>query len=536
MRYSMTKKIKRAGKRNTVVLLSCMLATTGCAIDPKTGQASFKETFASDDPCSNNSRNIGLVAGTVLGAVLGHQLKNKGGALAGAGVGALVGGLVGHDMDRKKCELSKLAKKYALDMTFVEVKSGSVNPEASETKSDTVGLSVSIRDQDNNGHFQVGSDNLSPNAQAYFTEIANEYSYPQQFARLPTNASAESRQAVELLKTKRLLIIGHTDDTGNSQLNADLSERRAKALAAVFRQAGISPDNLFFQGAGETLPVADNRTSEGRARNRRVEIVDLTDDKVFRQYLATRSARTDYYRVDTTRPAPAAKTAGTSERQDGKQVLPVAKKTPSKVAVVPAPQVSTATPVAQARFDFGGKSSSERIAALDIGPIAAPSSFNILPVAQANDTPLTRSCEYDKPRIANGVKSFKDNKEIATADYMPGLYGTSWTDNVNGHLVALTRVAVLRDGGAPAGKPQLLVYKNYTPGSKAKPDYSIAPEVNTYKGQKALLYRVFVGGPINCLDIVIPNSDPNSSKESWLYYDSDGKPLRASFNPQKFKS
>jgi outer membrane protein OmpA-like peptidoglycan-associated protein len=534
----MTKKIKRAGKRNAVVLLSCMLATSGCAIDPKTGQASFKETFASEDPCSNNSRNIGLVAGTVLGAVLGHQLKNKGGALAGAGVGALVGGLVGHDMDRKKCELSKLAKKYALDMTFVEVKAGNVNPEATEAKSDTVGLSVSIRDQDSNGHFQVGSDSLSPNAQKYFTEIANEYSYPQQLARLPANASAESRQAVELLKTKRLLIIGHTDDTGNSQLNADLSERRAKALATVFKQAGVSPDNLFFQGAGETLPVADNRSSEGRAKNRRVEIVDLTDDTVFHQYLSTRSARTDFYRVEVARPAQAEKSVSVVDRQDVKkdQRLLVAKKMPPKIPVAPLPQVSTSTPATQAQFDFNGKSSSEKIAALDIGPLASPSSFNILPLAQANDTPLARSCEYDKPRIANGVKSFRDSKEIATADYMPGLYGTSWTDNVNGHLVALTRVAVLRDGGAPAGKPQLLVYKNYTPGSKARPDYSVTPEVNTYKGQKALLYRVFVGGPINCLDIVIPNSDPNASKESWLYYDSDGKPLRANFNPRKLKS
>jgi hypothetical protein len=134
----MTKISKRAFKRNSVVLLCCAIAT-GCAVDPKTGQPSFKETFNSDDPCSNNSRNIGLVAGTVLGAVLGHQIDKKGGALVGAGAGALVGGLVGRDMDRKKCELSKLAKKYALEMTFTEVKADGGMGDSPDSKSSTTG-------------------------------------------------------------------------------------------------------------------------------------------------------------------------------------------------------------------------------------------------------------------------------------------------------------------------------------------------------------------------------------------------------------
>lgn len=535
----MTIKIKRAVKRNAVVLLSCMIAT-GCAIDPKTGQPSFTETFASDDPCSNNSRNIGIAAGTLLGAVLGHQVNNKGGALAGAGVGALVGGLIGNDMDRKKCELSKLAKKYSLDMTVTEIKPESIDGGASETKSRPIGLSVSIRDQESGGQFQVGSDRLTPNAQAYFAEIANEFSYSKQLARLPANANAESRRAVELLKTKRLLIIGHTDDSGNSQLNADLSERRARALATVFEQAGISSGNLFFQGAGETLPIADNRTTEGRTKNRRVEIVDLTDEKMFRQYLATRNARTEFYRVEDKPRTQSAKVASATDHSNVKkgESRSVGKALPSKVAVTEqAPQVMPIKSAKPAPFDFGGMPSDTKVAVLDIGPMASSSSgFNILPLAQANDSPVTRSCEFDKPRIANGVKSLKDNKEISTAEYMPGLYGTSWTDSVNGNLVALTRVAVLRDGGAPVGKPQLLVYKNYKPGSNAKPDYTVSPEVNTYKGQKALLYRVFVGGPINCLDIVIPNSDPSSTKGSWLYYDAEGKPLKANFNPQKIKS
>jgi outer membrane protein OmpA-like peptidoglycan-associated protein len=584
----MTRKTRSAFKRNTAVLLACALAT-GCAIDPRTGQPSLTETFASDDPCSNNSRNIGIVAGTLVGAVIGSQVDKRTGALIGAGTGAMLGGFIGRDMDRKRCELSKLAKKYALDMTVTELKAESVAGAPSGAKPEAVGLSVSIRDQDNSSQFQVGSDRLTPAAQVYFEEIADQYSFSRQSARLPANADAQARQALEVLKTKRLLIIGHTDDSGSSQLNADLSERRARALAKLFEQAGVPTANLYFQGAGETLPVADNRTGEGRGKNRRVEIVDLTDDRMFQQYLANRSARTEFYRVDDAPRARPARDVATAEaaparkpegRSAGRRTAP------ASIEALPAPQVAAAGPARQpqaasapmpaqlsraqpaqpaaspqpaqsaqstpsaravqparaaqaapsAPFDFGGEPTGSQVALLDIGPVASPSGFNILPLAQAGDSPVTRSCEFDKPRIANGVKSLRDNKEIATAEYMPGLYGTSWTDDVNGNLVALTKVAVLRDGGAPAGKPQLLVYKNYKPGSNARPDYTGTPEVNTYKGQKALLYRVFVGGPINCLDIVIPNGNPESSKASWLYYDANGKPLRAGFNPQKIKS
>jgi len=534
----MTKKTRGIAKRSLLVFVCCATAITGCAVDPKTGQPSFKETFASDDPCSDNNRNIGIVAGTILGAVLGHQLDKKGGALIGAGMGALAGGLVGRDMDRKRCELSKLAKKYSLDMTIAEVKTDGSLSNASTKNPDVTGLSVSIRDQDSAAQFEVGSDQLTPNAQVYFSEIANEYSYPKQLALLPRNASPEARQTVELLKNKRLLIVGHTDDSGSSQFNADLSERRARALAAIFEKAGISPRNLFFQGAGETLPIADNRTSEGRAANRRVEIIDLTDEKAFRQYLATRTARTDYYRVERGKSPKSTNIANSNEHAIPMKVESgvTAKSRPQRAAAESEALVGTNKAGTSPRFDFGGMPSGTKVSMLDIGSLAPSAGFNLISSAQADDSPLAHSCEYDKPRIANGVKSFKDNKEIVTADYMPGLYGTSWTDSVNGNLVALTRVAVLRDGGAPAGRPRLLIYKGYKPGSNVKPDYSVSPEVNAYKGQKALLYRVFVGGPINCLDIVIPNADPSISKGSWLYYDANGRPLKASFNPKKIKS
>ena len=70
-------------------------------------------------------------------------------------------------------------------------------------------------------------------------------------------------------------VVGHTDALGPADYNLTLSERRAAAVAAVL--AGHHPDvPLFVEGAGESDPVASDATAEGRARNRRVEIVVVT--------------------------------------------------------------------------------------------------------------------------------------------------------------------------------------------------------------------------------------------------------------------
>jgi len=72
----------------------------------------------------------------------------------------------------------------------------------------------------------------------------------------------------------RLEIVGHTDNRGTPQYNLDLSRRRAASVVeALTRDYGIAPDRLASSGAGMTAPVASNDTEEGRAKNRRVELV-----------------------------------------------------------------------------------------------------------------------------------------------------------------------------------------------------------------------------------------------------------------------
>lgn len=71
---------------------------------------------------------------------------------------------------------------------------------------------------------------------------------------------------------EQLEIIGHTDSTGPESHNQGLSERRAQAVADYLAGKGINPANMTVKGMGESSPVADNATREGRAANRRVEI------------------------------------------------------------------------------------------------------------------------------------------------------------------------------------------------------------------------------------------------------------------------
>ncbi|MEO6661346.1 MAG: outer membrane protein OmpA [Burkholderiaceae bacterium] len=69
-----------------------------------------------------------------------------------------------------------------------------------------------------------------------------------------------------------IIAVGHTDSVGTDAYNQKLSVRRSEAVKAYLVQKGIEKNRVYTEGKGEKQPVADNKTSEGRAKNRRVEI------------------------------------------------------------------------------------------------------------------------------------------------------------------------------------------------------------------------------------------------------------------------
>lgn len=73
--------------------------------------------------------------------------------------------------------------------------------------------------------------------------------------------------------SRKLLIEGYTDSVGTDAINQKLSERRAAAVQSALVTRGVAPDRITVRGYGKEFPVADNASPEGRAMNRRVEIV-----------------------------------------------------------------------------------------------------------------------------------------------------------------------------------------------------------------------------------------------------------------------
>ena len=99
--------------------------------------------------------------------------------------------------------------------------------------------------------FELGGSTLSPEGKAAVADIVAQF---------------KGREV------KSVIIEGYTDDSGDAAFNQDLSEKRAEAVKAEAVANGANPDKITTVGYGESNPIADNSTREGRAKNRRVEI------------------------------------------------------------------------------------------------------------------------------------------------------------------------------------------------------------------------------------------------------------------------
>jgi len=97
-------------------------------------------------------------------------------------------------------------------------------------------------------------------------------------AQIKSEAHPMLDEAVSILKKNpeiKVEIDGHTDNTGSAVYNMNLSERRAKAVMKYFVDKGVEAQRLTTKGFGLTQPAASNKTKEGRAKNRRVELTPV---------------------------------------------------------------------------------------------------------------------------------------------------------------------------------------------------------------------------------------------------------------------
>lgn len=215
-------------KTSMAISLAGMVTLTACAPGAPT---------RIDDPNYRTQNGaltgaaVGAFAGLAAGGGKGHAAQLRSTAL-GAVLGAGIGGAIGANLDRQAADL----------------RNNLGNPNVTVTNMGSY-LMVNLPDD---VLFATGSAVVNSSLRAEVSSIAaNLVSYP----------------------NSTIKVLGHTDNVGTAALNADLSQRRAIAVADILVGSGVPASRLTAIGMGEDRPVASNLTAEGRAQNRRVEIL-----------------------------------------------------------------------------------------------------------------------------------------------------------------------------------------------------------------------------------------------------------------------
>jgi outer membrane protein OmpA-like peptidoglycan-associated protein len=204
------------------LLTALAVGSVGCqTTNPYTGeQQTSKATMGA---------GIGAVGGAIAGALISGKRKA---VLLGAGLGALAGGLAGNYMDQEEAKLRAQLQGTGVSVT-------------------RVGDQI-ILNMPGNVTFATDSADISADFFAVLDSVA-----------LVVN---------EFEKTY-VDVVGHTDSTGSLEHNQLLSERRAQSVARYLQSQNVLPERLLTRGMGPNSPIASNDTPEGRALNRRVEII-----------------------------------------------------------------------------------------------------------------------------------------------------------------------------------------------------------------------------------------------------------------------
>ena len=178
----------------------------------------------------------GALLGGVLGAAVGAITSDNAasGALKGGILGAGVGGVAGSVLDKQANDLRRSVGNDNIKITNTGDRL-------------IVSLPQDIL-------FATDSANLRPDLQNDLYAVANN---------------------LQQYQNSTVQVIGHTDNVGDAGYNQQLSTRRANSVAGILINAGVSQNRVITSGRGEDQPIASNLTADGRAQNRRVEIVIL---------------------------------------------------------------------------------------------------------------------------------------------------------------------------------------------------------------------------------------------------------------------
>ena len=181
---------------------------------------------------------IGVGAGAGIGALIGNKAGNTAiGAVIGGALGGVAGSLIGKKMDKQAAEIENSVAGAEV------IKAGE-------------GIIVKF---DSGILFGFDQSDLKGEAKSNIQKLV---------ASLNDNVDTD------------ILVVGHTDNIGRSKYNSGLSERRAASVRSYAVAQGLSASRIRTEGRGADEPIMSNETEEGRAQNRRVEIVIVANDKM----------------------------------------------------------------------------------------------------------------------------------------------------------------------------------------------------------------------------------------------------------------
>lgn len=210
--------------------------------------------------CNNTQKGtaIGAGGGAALGALVGGLFGGSGSsALIGAAIGGAVGTGTGYLIGKK--------------MDKVKEEAAAVENAKVESVKDANGLDAVKLSFDSGLMFASGKSTLNANVKNNLTELASV---------LNKNTDCD------------VAIYGHTDNTGFAKCTAEqsaaknqtLSEERANSVSTYLLQAGVNAKQIkYCKGFGQTQPVADNSTAEGKQQNRRVEVYLYASENMIKQ-------------------------------------------------------------------------------------------------------------------------------------------------------------------------------------------------------------------------------------------------------------
>lgn len=214
--------VMATGKRLLAMILVLTLGATACTTNPYTGEKEASKTGI--------GAGIGAASGAILGAIAGGGKRKN--VLLGAGIGALAGGGVGYYMDKQDDELRAQLQNTGVSVT---------------RNGDNI-----ILNMPGNITFASGSSDINADFFAVLNSVA---------------------LVVNKYEKTYIDIVGHTDNVGSAEMNQRLSQARANSVARYLESQKVLPARIVTSGMGMNNPVASNSTPEGRAQNRRVEIV-----------------------------------------------------------------------------------------------------------------------------------------------------------------------------------------------------------------------------------------------------------------------